>query len=516
VNIAARRLSVSAQLQDSGGLRAIVAGTTIVLYLAVFALLFPDAAAGALRVWIVSPTFNHCFLVLPVSLFMIWHRRSTLGAVTFRPEWRGLAIIFAAGLLWMTGRFAGILEARQFAVLTMLQAALLSTLGAAAYRKMAAPFLYLYFLVPTGDYLVPVLQAFTARFAVIGLHVLHIPVFSNGTVIDVPAGTFAVAEACAGLRFLIASLAFGAFFATITYKSWFRRAIFVSLCAIVPVVANGFRALGLIAAAEWVGNPAAALADHVIYGWIFFSLILIMLIVIGQLFSDQADEHRLPMENAPLFVASNGVLACAISGVLAVVSASFAPAAAAWLDRREGANVPDFRPLVALPWHEVASSGDWKPLAMPGSRSFLQSFSDGSRRVDRFVVVYSGPASRHVVRSNDRDADERIWNFETAEDSAVVLGRDIVPVRVSLWRRGSELRTIWSFYLIDGHAVSNIWAVKWTQLTSYISGTGCGSAYGAVSTIHREGEPPDTGAMKEILSATYDMRRYLCASTTRR
>src|SRR6202035_267630 len=108
-------------------------------------------------------------------------------------------------------------------------AILLSTLGLNAYRRLLAPLLYLYFLVPTGEFLVPILQDFTASAAVHGLTLVGVPVFSDGVLIEVSAGRFVVAEECAGLRFLIASVAFGVFFAVITYQSHWRRIAFIAL-----------------------------------------------------------------------------------------------------------------------------------------------------------------------------------------------------------------------------------------------------------------------------------------------
>src|SRR5258708_20571857 len=150
-----------------------------------------------------------------------------------------------------------------------------------------APLLYLYFLVPFGEFLTPTLQDFTARFAVLGLQILGIPVYSDGILIEVPAGSFAVAEACAGLRFLIAAVAFGVFYATEIYESRLRRTIFIGLSIVVPVIANRFRALGLIAAAEAFGTAAAVRAADRYHGLVFFSLVLVALIFIGRSFSDR-------------------------------------------------------------------------------------------------------------------------------------------------------------------------------------------------------------------------------------
>ena len=41
-----------------------------------------DAIAAALRVWWISPTFSHCFLILPISAFLIWRHRRILAAMT--------------------------------------------------------------------------------------------------------------------------------------------------------------------------------------------------------------------------------------------------------------------------------------------------------------------------------------------------------------------------------------------------------------------------------------------------
>jgi hypothetical protein len=45
--------------------------------------------------------------------------------------------------------------------------------------------------------------------------------------IEIPEGPFEIAEACAGLRFLIASSVFGCFFAVVMHRSFLRRILFI-------------------------------------------------------------------------------------------------------------------------------------------------------------------------------------------------------------------------------------------------------------------------------------------------
>ena len=146
---------------------------------------------------------------------------------------------------------------------------------------LAGPLLYLYFLVPFGEFLTPALQDVTTFFIRHGLEALGVPAYIDGYVIEIPQGTFFVAEACAGLRFLIASIAFGCLYALMMYRSPVRRGVFILVSIIVPVIANGFRGIGIVYLGYLLGSAQAAAADHVIYGWVFFSAVILLLIALG-------------------------------------------------------------------------------------------------------------------------------------------------------------------------------------------------------------------------------------------
>ncbi len=491
-----------------------VAGAAVVLVLALFAAVFPGDAVGAFRVWVDSRTFNHCFLILPLTLFMIWNRRSTIASAEIVPDPRAAVGVLVLSAAWLIVSFVGILEVEQFIVMTMVQTALYSIFGSAFYRKLTAPLLYLYFLVPSGEFLIPLLQAFTARFAVVGLHLLGIPVFSNGAVIEIPAGTFVVAEACAGLRFLVAAVAFGVFFAVITYRSRVRRLLFVILSIIVPIVANGLRALGLIAAAEWIGNPAAALADHILYGWIFFSLVLLLLIWIGQWFSDLPSSEP-PVSAGQVRPAGTGAASLRrvfVAGMLCIVAAATAPVAAVLLDASRSLPIPQRAPAVRGDWKKAETQSDWRPMLVGAARSFSDSFVDGSSSVDRFVAVY-GTSSRNssLIRSRNRDADEKAWNFDSAHAGVLFAHGGRIPARVSTWVKGTRRRIVWSFYAIDGRAVTGVWTAELDQLMAYLTSGRCVSAYVAIS-LEGVDERSGTRTISEFLEASEPLRHYLCGS----
>ena len=193
---------------------------------------------------------------------------------------------------WLVAERLGIMEGRQLAAVSFVEVLFLAVLGRRLWWAMAGPLLYLYFLVPFGEFLTPRLQDITTFFIRHGLEILGVPAYIDGYIIEIPQGTFFVAEACAGLRFLIASIAFGCLYALLMYRSPVRRGVFILVSIIVPIIANGFRGLGIVYLGYILGSAQAAAADHILYGWIFFSLVILLLIALGLPFREDGISTR--------------------------------------------------------------------------------------------------------------------------------------------------------------------------------------------------------------------------------
>ncbi|WP_158292079.1 exosortase A [Paracraurococcus ruber] len=305
--------------------------------------LFWREATAAVRVWDASATYNHCWLVLPIAAWLAWSRRGRLASLTPQPlPWAAL-LALPAGLAWLAAERLGIMEGRQFAALGMVYVLALAVLGWRVCRAMAAPLLYLVFLVPFGAFTVPALQRITAWLIEIGLQITGVPHYIDALVIETPAGAFLVAEACAGLRFLIATLAFGALYAFVMFRSPGRRLAVMALALVVPIIANGLRAFGIVLLGQYLGSAEAAAADHILYGWIFFSIVLLLLILAGLPFrEDGAPEPRRP---APAGLMPPRPAALALAALLVVGFAAAGPAAGLTL-QQAGARPPA---RIALP-----------------------------------------------------------------------------------------------------------------------------------------------------------------------
>ncbi|MBC7801055.1 MAG: exosortase, partial [Gemmatimonadaceae bacterium] len=262
------------------------AGTGLVVGLLAWGVLFLPEIQAAVGVWQSSDTYGHCFLILPMALYLAWDRRDALVGVAPAPLPFLAILALPVAAVWFLAERLGIMEGRQLAAIAGLEVLFLVVLGWPLFRVLAAPLLFLVFLVPFGAFATPALQQFTAAFIIGGLNLLGIANYATDLTIEISAGVFYVAEACAGLRFLIAAVAFGVFYALLTYQSPGRRAVFMAASVIVPIVANGFRALGIVVLGSVLGSAEAAAVDHIIYGWVFFSFVMLLLVAGGMPFRE--------------------------------------------------------------------------------------------------------------------------------------------------------------------------------------------------------------------------------------
>jgi exosortase len=118
----------------------------------------------------------------------------------------------------------------------------------------------------------------TADIAIVLTHWSGVEASITGIHIHTPAGLFIVAEACSGVKFLIAMVTLGVLVCFTRFERWSRRAAFMAACVIVPILANGVRAWATIFVAQSIGAERATGFDHIVYGWIFFAIVVAALL----------------------------------------------------------------------------------------------------------------------------------------------------------------------------------------------------------------------------------------------
>lgn len=403
-----------------------------------------------------SSAFNH-ILLIPVILAVLVHQRvPELAKIAPRPWWPGLLLSAAGAGAWMLGAFSGLDTARQLGVVMMFISTVPALLGVRVSAGLVFPLGYALLLVPFGQELVPALQLITAKITVQLVELSGIHAVIEGVFIDTPAGLFEVAEACAGVQFLIAMLALGMLVANVCFVSWRRRLVFLAACVIVPILANGVRAFATIYVAQFVGAEKAVGFDHIVYGWVFFALIVAGLLAGAWRYFDRPPGD--PMIDAAAINASPGLdkLARWNAGIIPVLAVLIliAGGVQAWA-RAADSLTADLTTRIALPpvkgWTDTAYTPrlHWEPRAQGADRRLLGSYRDAQgRTVDVFFALYSAQSEGREAGGFGQGAltPHSVWSWHSpgppigAGKSELLRGNNgDVRLAVTWYRSGGTL-----------------------------------------------------------------------------
>jgi exosortase A len=453
-----------------------------------------DAIVAAATTWWTSPTYGHGILVPPVVAWLLWRQRAVLRQTAPRPWPVGLVLVGGAALAATVGQVISALVIEQLALVAVLQAAALTMLGPATFRLVAFPLFYLYLAVPVGDGLIAPLQELTARFAVGALELVGVPARLSGLLIQIPSATFHVAEACAGLRFLLASLAVGVLLAYLFFRSWWARLSFTALSIVLPIVGNALRAAGVVLIAH-LSDPHLALGfDHLTYGYLFTALLLGCMVALAALVGSPrraAPSFRPPVaRNAPgwtLALAGGAVLVTALPALAArpsVEPCSTAPVLAA--------------PRLPAPWTRVSAAGDWRPAAANPDAELWQGYRDSDRRIDLYVGYYCAQREgAEIVSQAHRLTGAGHWLVQAQGRDRLHTGRSELPVQVTEVRFAGQRRLVMAWYWVGGRFSADPLTAKLLQAKSALLGGPAAAAVVLVSTPYRS----DAAAARATLGA---------------
>jgi EpsI family protein len=300
------------------------------------------------------------------------------------------------------------------------------------------------------------------------LHAVGVPASVNGVLITIPNGYFEVAEACSGAKFEIAMIAFGVLVANVCFVSWWRRIVFMGVALVVPVLANAVRAFGTIYAAHLTSVAAATGYDHIVYGWIFFGLVMAAVLAIGWRWFDRdplapwVDVERLrAAPRARIALWAGAFLAIATAGIFPVWGNAVIFRTDLLPDHIELPEVPGW---IRAP---LSSRAPWVP-NYPGADRFLfgRYVDAAGEPVDLGIAVFGGQHDGKelvtfgsgVLREND------VW--VRVEDTAPIAGGSAMRITAP----GNVERIVATWYRVGDVLTANPGVVKLQTLKAKLLG----------------------------------------------
>jgi len=255
--------------------------------IAVLLLVYSPILYHLVRHWREVDDYSHGFLIVPLAIYFAYERRRDLARVRISPSWWGLVPLILGAVALAIGRLGVELMAMRVGFVLSLIGIVVLGLGLEVFKILLFPLLFLFLMVPLPQSLVNTiafpLQLIAARIAVELMHMLGITVLLEGNIIHLPSSSLFVAEACSGLRSLMALITLGVVFAYFFRKHWIERAIIIASAIPIAILVNSIRVALTGVLTSRFGSEAAGGFIHDFQGVITFSVAFLLLLAEARL-----------------------------------------------------------------------------------------------------------------------------------------------------------------------------------------------------------------------------------------
>ena len=445
-------------------------------------LLYHDTLWSMVQIWWRSETFAHGFLIFPIAIYLIWDKRSRFFTTEKKPDGVFAGGVMVLVVIWALAKAVDVVVIQQLMVILMLPALVGTVFGLKLFKQYMFPLLYLVFAVPFGEFLIPRLQDFTAIMTVWGLQLSGVPVYNEGMFISIPEGDFEVAVACSGIRYLIASLALGTIYAYLTYTKLYKQIIFVAASLVVPVIANGVRAYGIVMIAHLSDMKYATGVDHLIYGWLFFGVVIFILFYIGSFWQDKPGS-----EKANAVVSDASISQYHYKAVLPFAIFLLGPAVYMWMSYIPHSNNITLKmPEVFAPWEQSETKQQkWQPEFVNPDSEIQATFenTDNSQTVYYYANEYQFEfQNKELVNAVNRIFRQKHWVLVSSK----VFSLKNSELEELIVRNNKEKLLIWNWYKVNGMNLIHPIKIKIAQAAGKLTGLHRGGKFKALATVFYE------------------------------
>ncbi|MFZ0788990.1 MAG: exosortase C-terminal domain/associated protein EpsI, partial [Chromatiaceae bacterium] len=303
-------------------------------------------------------------------------------------------------------------------------------------------------------------------------------------------------------RYLLAAITLGVLYAYLTYSKLWKRILFVLLSVLVPIIANGLRAYMIVMIGHLSDMRLAVGVDHLLYGWLFFGIIIAIMFAIGAIWRDPL------VDDAPL-ASQSGRHQGLVTVALAAVAAGALWLGISWASDRQ--NVTDSpvalnAPLASGTWSaEGDSLWAWRPNVVRPDGDLFSFYSSAKGPVSLYLGVYrsQGKDSELVSSANQMAApSDPQWSDKEITSRRIEPATGAITVSQSrLASRSGERLLVWNWYRVGGRQTSNPYVAKLLEAGQRLFGGRRDGALIAVATPTGETEGDAPEVLEDFISA---------------
>lgn len=236
--------------------------------------------------WYNDDNYSHGFLIIPISIWLVWRKREILRTIPLESSKWGIPVILASLLVFILGTAGMEYFTARVSMVSLMFGVTLYLAGYRFAREIWFAFFFLLFMIP-APYIIYYsatfpLQMLGSKIAAFLLSIVGIPHLRQGNVIHLPDNySLEVAEACSGLRSLVTLLALGALLAYLTQTSKWKGVTLFLATVPIAIAANIFRICVTAVGAYGISRAVAEEFIHELSGTIVFMFSLVCLLILS-------------------------------------------------------------------------------------------------------------------------------------------------------------------------------------------------------------------------------------------
>ena len=504
----------------------------VCLALAIFALIFYQSTVLSLYdLWVASDgeKYKHGLILLGIAGYFFYrHWQKTGNTLSLQPSLIGLILLFFTSFAWFLAQVGNVLVLQQTLFIFILLFLLWAILGYTNMRRLAFPILLLLCAIPVLEVIIHVewLQKTTAVVVTDMLEATGFTTYREDLLIHVPAGTFHVAEDCAGMRKLIVAVSIAVIYAGLNQFRWFTTLLYAVLTAVFAFFINILRIYIVVLAGQLTDMQHYFIrVEHNTLGWVLFGFLMFVFIFISDRYLStrhgaKADSSKARVADT-MFADSprvSGRLSARVGITMALVGLTFGPALAHFTSRGE---VPSAI-VLAIPsqineWqYQQSRTDNYRPHINSPDAINEGCYKDtGDAAVCSYVgYFWKEEQGKELISDLNRVYDGKQWQAVKTTQHYTVDINPSFEVRETLLRSTSgKEKLVWHwYYLADTWTSSSSWAKVlgiWAELTGQR-----GAAVLVVSTDNKEKLNESRAQLQRFLSQTLPILEHAIKNVT--
>lgn len=432
---------------------------------------FRESILLVVESWDKLPSHAHGYVVLLIVGYFLWKKQAFINAVTFSPSWLGTLAFLLAGLAALIGELVSAAVVVQFATVFLIIAAVWAIMGYQAFKVLFGPLAFLFFAIPFGHDALPTLMDWTADATVAALRLSGIPVFQQDRHFVIPSGSWAVVEACAGIRYLFTAFFVGSIYAYVTYQHWLKRVFFVAAMLFLALFANWLRAYAIVLIAHLTNNEWGLGLSHLTFGWIIFGVVVFVAFWVGSYWQDR--------DPIPPTVKSDTTVPqvqTAIATIFVVGLTLGFPQFVTWLSTGTGnhAGMPNLDFSASLSGLEAAGERHESiaPSFVGASAIHQKSYVQDNAEILLYVAYYRNQSQgKEMINVNNQLEPSKSWGW-TGNRYLEIPQSPIARLHVEKFAHSGTVALATTIYWMGGYSTQNTIHSKLIQAANLLIGRG--------------------------------------------